>query len=70
MNNMWLNLASATSPGMGENSVPYFILHGARDWNGRAWTLIHELRPTSWVAILGLGLGASRTKVGGAFAPC
>ena len=33
VNNMWLNLGQRNIAGMGEN-LPYFILHGARDWNG------------------------------------
>ena len=36
---------------MGEN-LPYYILHGARDWNGSAWTLIYEFKAYILVAIL------------------
>ena len=67
VNNMWLNLGQRNIAGMGEN-LPYFILHGARDWNGSAWTLIYEFKAYILVAILGLFGALANRKVGGAFA--
>ena len=43
VNNMFLHLGQRNIAGMGEN-LPYYILHGARDWNGSAWTLIYEFK--------------------------
>lgn len=67
VNNMWLHLGQRNIAGMGEN-LPYFILHGARDWNGSAWTLIYEFKAYILVAILGLFGALANRKVGGAFA--
>lgn len=67
VNNMWLGLGQRNIAGMGEN-LPYFILHGARDWNGSAWTLIYEFKAYILVAILGLFGALANRKVGGAFA--
>ena len=67
VNNMFLNLGQRNIAGMGEN-LPYFILHGARDWNGSAWTLIYEFKAYILVAVLGLFGALANRKVGGAFA--
>ena len=40
VNNMFLHLGQRNIAGMGEN-LPYYILHGARDWNGSARALIY-----------------------------
>ena len=66
-NNMWLNLGQRNIAGMGE-TLPYYVLHGARDWNGSAWTLIYEFKAYILVAVLGLFGALANKKVGGAFA--
>ncbi len=59
-NNMFLELGQRNIAGLGE-TVPYFLTHGARDWNGSAWTLKYEFLAYIVVGILGLfGALASR----------
>jgi peptidoglycan/LPS O-acetylase OafA/YrhL len=65
--NMFLTLSQRNIAGLGE-TVPYFTLHGVRDWNGSAWTLSYEFLCYIVVGLLGL-FGALASKwFGTAFA--
>ena len=66
-NNMFLELNQRTIAGLGEN-LPYFALHGARDWNGSAWTLYYEFLCYIIVGLLGLFGALASKKFGTAFA--
>lgn len=60
VDNMFLTLGQRNIAGLGE-TVPYFINHGVRDWNGSAWTLSYEFLCYIVVGLLGLfGALASR----------
>lgn len=67
LNNMFLELNQRNIAGLGE-TVPYFILHGARDWNGSAWTLYYEFLCYIVVGLLGLFGALASKKFGTAFA--
>lgn len=58
--NMLLVLNQRNIAGLGE-TVPYFQIHGARDWNGSAWTLSYEFLCYIVVGLLGL-FGALASK--------
>lgn len=58
--NMFLFLNQRNIGGLGE-TVPYFQIHGARDWNGSAWTLSYEFLCYIVVGLLGL-FGALASK--------
>lgn len=67
LNNMFLDLGQRNIAGLGE-TVPYFILHGARDWNGSAWTLYYEFLCYIVVGLLGLFGALASKKFATAFA--
>lgn len=58
--NMFLTLGQRNIAGLGE-TVPYFLNHGVRDWNGSAWTLSYEFLCYIIVGLLGL-FGALASK--------
>ncbi|MFK4853271.1 acyltransferase family protein [Microbacterium sp. ZW T6_19] len=60
IDNMFLTLGQRNIAGLGE-TVPYFLNHGARDWNGSAWTLSYEFLCYIVVGLLGL-FGALASK--------
>lgn len=60
VNNMFLTLNERNIAGLGE-TVPYFLIHGVRDWNGSAWTLSYEFLCYIVVGLLGL-FGALASK--------
>lgn len=65
--NMFLTLNQRNIAGLGE-TVPYFTLHGARDWNGSAWTLSYEFLCYIIVGLLGLFGALASKRFGTAFA--
>lgn len=60
IDNMFLTLGERNIAGLGE-TVPYFLNHGVRDWNGSAWTLSYEFLCYIVVGLLGL-FGALASK--------
>lgn len=60
VDNMFLTLGQRNIAGLGE-TVPYFLNHGVRDWNGSAWTLSYEFLCYIVVGLLGL-FGALASK--------
>lgn len=67
LNNMFLSLDQRNIAGLGE-TLPYFTIHGARDWNGSAWTLYYEFLCYIVVGLLGLFGALASKKFGTAFA--
>lgn len=67
LENMFLTLNQRNIAGLGE-SVPYYILHGSRDWNGSAWTLSYEFLCYIVVGLLGLFGALASKKFATAFA--
>ncbi|MDO4887443.1 MAG: acyltransferase [Actinomycetaceae bacterium] len=53
LNNMFLELGQRNIAELGD-TVPYFLGHQARDWNGSAWTLKYEFLCYIIVGLLGL----------------
>lgn len=60
VDNMFLTLGERNIAGLGE-TVPYYLNHGVRDWNGSAWTLSYEFLCYIVVGLLGL-FGALASK--------
>lgn len=60
VDNMFLTLGERNIAGLGE-TVPYFLNHGVRDWNGSAWTLSYEFLCYIVIGLLGL-FGALASK--------